>query len=472
MIRRALASALSLALGVSAQEAPIGVRGATVYPGDGSKIDNGVVVVHEGRIVAVGPREGTGVPEGTGWIEAAGRFVTPGLIDAHVHYSQTGWVDGRPDARDERARFPYWQTIADCEAHPDRFHLAFLASGVTAVFDVGGYPWTRRLAERTETSPFAPHVAATGALLATYDPPPLRTADRRQFVLIEAGGEDAAREAVRSHAAAGSAAIKVWFIVRAEGELARLEPVVRAVADETAKAGLPLVVHSTSLATARIAVDAGARLLVHSVENRPVDDEFLELAKKRGTFYCPTLTVRAGYFHVYRGIVPDGVRVQLAFVHPSVEERILETAKFDPARGFRNPRVAESLLKQQELRDKLLAENLRKVHEAGIPVVMGTDAGNPMTLHGPSVIPEMVAMQNAGLTPLAVLTASTRDAARAMGRGDDLGLISVGRVADLLVLEKDPAVDIANLASIDRVCRAGVMHTRAGLVDRLRTATR
>jgi ABC-type branched-subunit amino acid transport system permease subunit len=87
-----------------------------------------------------------------------------------VHYSQTGWADGRPDARDVRAEFPYEAAMAENAAHPERFHLAFLHSGVTAVFDVGGYPWTRTLGAATETSAYAPHVAAAGALLATYHP--------------------------------------------------------------------------------------------------------------------------------------------------------------------------------------------------------------------------------------------------------------------------------------------------------------
>ena len=77
---------------------------------------------------------------------------------------------------------------------------------MTAVFDVGGYPWTRRLGARTENSPLAPHVAAAGALLTPWKPAILGLPDRQQFVLME--DEDQVRAAVRHHAAAGSAAIK------------------------------------------------------------------------------------------------------------------------------------------------------------------------------------------------------------------------------------------------------------------------
>ena len=106
--------------------------------------------------------------------------------------------------------------------------------------------------------------------------------------------------------------------------------------------------------------------------------------------------------------------------------------------------------------------NLKRVHDAGIPVVLGTDAGNPLTLHGPAVYPELEAMAAAGLTPMQVLVAATRDAARAMGR-DDIGTLEVGRAADLVVLDGDPLADVANLRRVRLVARAGEIRTREEL---------
>ncbi len=77
-----------------------------------------------------------------------GLWITPGLVDAHVHFCQTGWADGRPDAFDVRERYPYEEVEADLRAHPERFFRSYLCSGVTAVFDVGGYPWTLDLRAR------------------------------------------------------------------------------------------------------------------------------------------------------------------------------------------------------------------------------------------------------------------------------------------------------------------------------------
>jgi imidazolonepropionase-like amidohydrolase len=462
MLRRLLTCLLFVAPGVC--QDPIALVGATICPGDGgAPIQNGTVVVREGRIVAVGPRAEVAVPAGVKVVDVAGCYLTPGLVDTHVHYSQTGWADGRPDARDVRAEFPYPQAMADNQAHPERFHLAFLHSGVTAVFDVGGYPWTRGLAAACEHDLRAPHVAAAGALLATYDPKVVVLPDQSQFVFPKDGDE--ARAAVRSHRAFGSAAIKVWLIETPERSLASLVPIVMAAGDEARRVGLPLIVHSTTLATAKVAVAAGAQLLVHSVEDHEVDDEFVAAMVKQGTFYCPTLTVRDGYVQLYEAKISEEVRGQLEDVHPSVKERVLRTE--DAAvRAKVNTLAIQGMQKRFAQQSETMARNLVRLHAAGVPVVLGTDAGNPLTLHGPSIFPELEAMQRAGLSAADVLKAATGDAARAMGRGADLGVIAVGRVADLLVLKDDPMQDVRAFRSLLRVCRGGQLYERAVLLPR------
>ncbi|HLQ37164.1 MAG TPA: amidohydrolase family protein [Planctomycetota bacterium] len=432
--------------------------GGTVHPGDGSPpIVDGVVIVQKGRITAVGPAASTPVP--ADMIKAGFRHLTPGLIDTHVHYSQTGWADGRPDATDVRKEFPYEAAMAQNAAHPEIYHRAFLHAGVTAVFDVGGYPWTRALGAATENDPMAPHVAAAGALLATYDLKLLTLPDQQQFLFPNT--EDEARAYVRLHKAWGSAAIKVWYIETPGHGVDELSPIVHAAGDEAKKQGLPLIVHSTTLATARDAVDAGAHLLVHSVEDAEVDDAFVGAAKAAGTFYCPTLTVRDGYTMLYQGKLSDEVRAQLDAVHPSVKERVLRTEQLP----HRNPRALEGMQQRIALQQKIMATNLMKLHAAGVPVVMGTDAGNPLTLHGPSVFVEMEAMVKGGMSAKDVLVSATRDAARAMGRGHDLGLIRKGYIADLLLLEADPEQDIKAFRTLQVVWRAGHLHERAALLQ-------
>jgi imidazolonepropionase-like amidohydrolase len=103
--------------------------------------------------------------------------------------------------------------------------------------------------------------------------------------------------------------------------------------------------------------------------------------------------------------------------------------------------------------------NLKRISDAGIPIAMGTDAGNPLTLHGPSVYAEMEAMQAAGLTPMQVLIASTGGGARAMGLEKEIGTVEKGKTADLLVVAGDPTKDVANLRKVRYVVRGGVVRS-------------
>ena len=110
-----------------------------------------------------------------------------------------------------------------------------------------------------------------------------------------------------------------------------------------------------------------------------------------------------------------------------------------------------------------MAANLVRVSRAGIPVAMGTDAGNPLTLHGASVFAEMEAMQRAGLTPAQVLVAATRGGALAMGRLADTGTVEPGKAADLVILGADPTTDIAHLRDLRYVVRGGEVRPQAEL---------
>jgi len=156
---------------------------------------------------------------------------------------------------------------------------------------------------------------------------------------------------------------------------------------------------------------------------------------------------------------------QLDAVDTSVRERVLQTESLPPDPRF-TPRIRKVARARRARTVAIMNGNLLRLHRAGVPVVLGTDAGNPLTLHGPSVFAEMEAMQSAGLSAREVLTASTQTAAAAMQRAADLGRIAVGYVADLLVLEKDPGQDIANMRSITQVCRAGVLRRRDALLGK------
>ena len=105
--------------------------------------------------------------------------------------------------------------------------------------------------------------------------------------------------------------------------------------------------------------------------------------------------------------------------------------------------------------NELMADNLRRAWEAGVTVTVGTDAGNPFTVHGPSIYAEMERMQAAGLPAAEIVAMATRNGALAMGIQEDTGTLEPGKAADFLVLTQDPSADIAAFRSISHVARAG-----------------
>jgi imidazolonepropionase-like amidohydrolase len=124
-------------------------------------------------------------------------------------------------------------------------------------------------------------------------------------------------------------------------------------------------------------------------------------------------------------------------------------------------RIARSLIPgvERNRRRDQGAANLKRVFDAGIPVALGTDAGNPLTLHGASVFRELEAMQASGLAPRDVLVAATGNAARALGL-DSTGTVAAGAAADLVVLDADPLSDIRNVRQIALIVRRGEVYTR------------
>ena len=247
--------------------------------------------------------------------------------------------------------------------------------------------------------------------------------------------------------------IKVWYIHQKGDDLKAQEAIVRAVAEEAHAAGIRLAVHATELEVAKSALRAGADILVHSVTDAPVDDEFIRLARERKAIYCPTIFVMSSY----------QMALSNQWIATDAEKRLADPEVLGAMRDLDRipkakvpPRVAQLMDKPPPLATSpVILANLRRVWDAGITVAMGTDAGNIGALHGPSVFREMELMVQAGLTPLQVLRSATVNGARMMGLDRNAGTIAPGRLAFPMSASGSASSTTRSASRVHRVVKDG-----------------
>jgi imidazolonepropionase-like amidohydrolase len=468
-ILRYIATVIAATNAAAAQTTAL--TGGTVIDGTGRPgIANAVVVITGSRLTCVGTSAQCPVSSGAARVDVTGKFLTPGLVDAHVHFSQTGWVDGRPDGLSAPSLYPYPETARALRANPARWYRSYLCTGITAVYDVGGHPWTTALPARAESDSMAPHVRAAGPLI-THASRSALNVDDEIYTFLPMGTSDEVKAGVAKLKAMGSSAVKVWYLAPSVARREELDARMVEVGAAARAAGLDLIVHATGLREAKVALRAGAVLLVHSVEDVPVDQEFLGLLAKNNAVYAPTLIVGR---NATRASVSIGLGVRFPVDDPGGcvdSNTVAKIANVEPLRALmpeerRAPDAAFRRLEFAGARGMVMAENLRRVHSAGATIATATDAGNPLTLHGPSIFAEMEAMQAAGLSAPDVIVMSTRNGALAMGRLKDFGTLEAGKLADLLVLAEDPRVDVKAFRSRTHVMKGGRLHQQAALAWR------
>jgi imidazolonepropionase-like amidohydrolase len=451
-------SSLVIACSVSQKAGTVTViKDATVFDGNGASIANGVVVTKEGVIECVGGENECSIPSNANVIDASGKFITPGLVDVHMHFFQTAFFDSRPDALDLNETYPISEVAAYQRQNPQRYYDSYLCSGITAVYDVGGMSWSIDLQDQAENNPKAPHVAAAGPLLTPVPGAPFDLPSDR--VLVQLNSKEAGVKTVQYLSDLGSTGIKFWQIRANDPEYMGF---IEAASEEIEKKGNMMIAHATTLEQAKAALRNGTKLLVHSVENTDVDDEFIDLALQNGTYYNPTLIVGSGYT-LARRAAADIKAFEIVDPNGCVDQKtrtLLETAS-----QFKDhPRMTENV--KNRLREfdpetdrvsKQQLANLKKLHDSGVKVVVGTDAGNPGTLHGVSIYEEMEAMQSAGISPEDMIVIATKNGAESMRRGDDFGTLEKGKIANLIILDSDPSKDISNMRSITHTMIKGTL---------------
>jgi len=372
---------------------------ARIFDGTGGPlIEDGVVLVQGGVISEVGPATQVSVPEGAEVVELGGRFLLPGFINTHGHVAPSG---DRSDIREQLEIYAHY--------------------GVTTVLSLGDE------AEVPEGPRWSPQL------------------DRaRLFVsgpsLSPASPDDAAAEVERIVEMGAD-----WVKMHVNSPQSRTT--YPAVITTARNRMMPVAIHIEELADAKAVLEAGATLLGHSVRDVPVDDELIQMMRERDVCLVPTLTRELSTF-VYAER-PD------FFDDPFFLERSAPDDLEDFITPQRQAQAGSESARYWREALPLAMENMVRLHEAGVGIGMGTDSGPTGRFQGYFEHLEMEMMVDAGMSPEAVLIATTGEAARCIGLDGIIGTIRPGVWADLVALDADPREDILNTREIHGVWTAG-----------------
>ncbi|MEO8028633.1 MAG: amidohydrolase family protein, partial [Bryobacteraceae bacterium] len=394
-------------------------------------------------------------------VEASGKTLIPGLVDMHIHLASPGGMLAKPDDYKPEKTIP-------------RALAAYLYSGVTAVRSMGD-PVDEVLKQRaqlesgenlgTELFVAGPMFTTPGGHGTEYTkrlPENIRAAADAQLVRLPKT-PDEARQMVRDLKAKKVDLIKAILESGVPGMLYnRMDlSILRAIADEARKQGLPLATHTGDSHDVADAIEAGTRTIEHGSMRDIIPDTLFEKMKQQGIAYDPTLSVAEAFVMIGDGKMDLLERSLVQQVGPPA---LLETTKkwltSPEARG-----MGAAFSKSGAIQLEIARKNLKRAWELGVPLITGSDAGNMLVIHGPTVHRELQLWVEAGLPQAAALQAATFNAAKALGAEERFGRVRKGLEATFVLVDGDPLKDISVTERISLVLFKGERINRPELFE-------
>lgn len=421
------------------------------------------VYIKDGRILMVAGAGEFRVPQTTERVDATGKYLLPGLADMHVHA-------GAPNDM-----------------------ALYVANGVTLVRNMWGFPETLALRKRIEAGEvLGPRIVTAGALV-DGDPPIWG-----EFSGVAKTPEDA-RRLLEDQQAAGFDFFKVYALLKRD--------VFDAIAAHSKEIGFPFAGHvpdavplEHALASgmssnehltgwnAAVRLEDGPYLTWRQEPNRAKRrrsnielgqkiaagelawsdlfdleevDRLAALAAENESWNAPTMSVLKRLVTSRRQAETEFERPEMQYISPQTR------ASWNPTTDFRLKDYTDEQLEAQQIFFEWDKEILGRLHAAGAPLLVGTDAPNPFVMHGFAIHEELQFFVDSGLTPYEALRAATVAPAEFLGERDDAGTIARGKRADLMLLDSNPLEDIGATRGIVGVVTSGRWHSRAALDEKL-----
>jgi imidazolonepropionase-like amidohydrolase len=445
-----LAACFAAATIVSAQARITVFDGARILDGNGgAPIENGRLVIEDGRITAVGSQSAVAAPQGATRVDLAGKTIMPAMINVHTHMGYEGYTSWNA----------HNHTADNLLDHLQR--EAFY--GVAAATSVGSSPTAMSLQLQRDQQAGKLPPAARYLFMPGMAPPNggpdhiLREATNELRVINEVTTPAEARAAIARMADQGIRHLKMWVDDRG-GSYPKLTPeVYTAIVQEAHARKITVHAHAIQQADQKAVVRAGADVLVHMVQREPIDQEYQALLQQKKPYWATVISLgdpvevcKADPF--FEDAMPFAVVAKIR----ATTERVSLQAHCAPP----SPNAAA--------RERTLAQNFPMMIAAGVKLVLATDTGiHPGHTFGSGEHVELARWVQLGLPPAQAIVAATKTPAELMGLGD-LGTLAAGKRASFIVLNANPLVNIRNTRSIADVYLDGVKFDREAARRKMR----
>ena len=421
--------------------ATLAIVGGTLIDGHGgAPAHRAVVLVDGARIVAVGTRDVLEIPDGAELIDASGMTILPGLIDVHVHLDIIGHATYRHWHDTYRSRYPEIMAVSARQ---------LLMNGVTTVADLCGQAEDLRTTiERIESGDIpGPRVRASMGWIMNWPDEVLQRHHRRRQL-------SNVRTVEEARAAALNAIEQGATIIKVHDGLTREQ--LQAIAEEARASGLKITGHVGSREDLLMRIEAGQNGIEH-------------------LYLGSAATIPTIHPDVIQGLLDHGTYVIPTMIQTMIQEKALQWPAWkdnprarattppdlwaDIRRSIENPeRFAYFGGGVRTLRMEAVGKRIRQLWEAGVRLLIGTDGGTPLNFQTDATWQEMDLMARYGVPPMEVLVMATRHNADYLGMGDDVGTVTRGKLADLIVVDGNPLLSLRDLRHVAVVVKGGKVY--------------